>query len=1030
MVRKPFCVLLIAVLLFSGVLCAAPSRASADNGEIVLVPCVSNLSDQRQIEVYIDARQAHLREEDAARVSGFIYQGGSTTTAYYERAGESIAVPLSATNAQGRWVSLYDALYQLHTSVVATDFGLVFVGMESTPYELFALADPYMRQGGKYNLLDGEDFYIQFGFALSNLYNRIIKMQFLGYSEECYKGILRELLEVEENSPLVQILLDSGELSKHYEELRDLGLEDNDIFKTLDILGDLSDPVKTLSDRLLEIEGFSISGLDFFDQVALYADIDSLMRLSTFGENLIRYTYSSDTISAQKMRSAYVPSAAWGAINDVLTYTREMDASEMMAQVLLDEAENMLKGTAGSLVNNLITKGMGPKIAAFILGEVNESLFPETIREMDYVETFGYLAELQSPLPALYEEYRRSPQTAIHAKYTALLYLRIVQMAFEKYEQYGLTEEGRYDFDETIEAAMASLIEIDDSDLLFNPAANNPISPETILSIGVTTPENIQLGGGFEVGDIMMRAIDNLGCTITSERDLLKLCCELTWESNDFEAIEHILAHCDQAQCTLLEYERLGENEEYYLFDIVVDDGLTRYTYRLRYQVYIGLVEGEMYQSQILSSTEESLVPMDGLALWWYGGDPDGYFSEMEQIYGLAENDGGTMYGDASTGIPIGNALATFVSQWSGQTGNFSPFCDLIDAAYFCYDWNNASIELLESDVYGWGPTPYGAGIYEEYYRFRVTSADMDWEDICVRMYSDASGNAFEGRLYDSSASQTNPDDGIYDDGWELLPEYAPDHTSGNSYCGMYVVNCEEWISLRESPDTDSARLAKIPLGTYLEVYSFDSQWGYCDYGDAAGFVLLEYLSYDPPYVAGEPENSASYDDSAGSLGDDYAIYLDSYTGRTLVPEDPSGLTAWASSELVDQYGSYCAANVVDGSADTTWAEGALDMGIGETISIYLPAPKEIGGIMLQNGYQKSWEIFNKNSRLREVRVYIGDSHYRDIELFDEMGWQYIEFGTQVYTDHFTLEILSVYPGDKYTDTCITELYPLTLPEF
>ncbi len=154
----------------------------------------------------------------------------------------------------------------------------------------------------------------------------------------------------------------------------------------------------------MEIEGFSISGLDFFDQVALYADIDSLMRLSTFGENLIRYTYSSDTISAQKMRSAYVPSAAWGAINDVLTYTREMDASEMMAQVLLDEAENMLKGTAGSLVNNLITKGMGPKIAAFILGEVNESLFPETIREMDYVETFGYLAELQSPLPALYEE--------------------------------------------------------------------------------------------------------------------------------------------------------------------------------------------------------------------------------------------------------------------------------------------------------------------------------------------------------------------------------------------------------------------------------------------------------------------------------------------------------------------------------------------------------------------------------------------------------------------------------------------------
>lgn len=35
-----------------------------------------------------------------------------------------------------------------------------------------------------------------------------------------------------------------------------------------------------------------------------------------------------------------------------------------------------------------------------------------------------------------------------------------------------------------------------------------------------------------------------------------------------------------------------------------------------------------------------------------------------------------------------------------------------------------------------------------------------------------------------------------------------------------YVVNCNEWISLREYPSTEAPRLAEIPLGAQVTVYN------------------------------------------------------------------------------------------------------------------------------------------------------------------------------------------------------------------
>ena len=90
--------------------------------------------------------------------------------------------------------------------------------------------------------------------------------------------------------------------------------------------------------------------------------------------------------------------------------------------------------------------------------------------------------------------------------------------------------------------------------------------------------------------------------------------------------------------------------------------------------------------------------------------------------------------------------------------------------------------------------------------------------------------------------------------------EYEEDYRDDPGYYlgGMYVVNCDEWISLWEYASTSSNRLSKIPLGTYLETYQVDDRFALVDYNDTVGFVLLEYLSYDPPAAEQRPSSGSS----------------------------------------------------------------------------------------------------------------------------------------------------------------------------
>ena len=71
------------------------------------------------------------------------------------------------------------------------------------------------------------------------------------------------------------------------------------------------------------------------------------------------------------------------------------------------------------------------------------------------------------------------------------------------------------------------------------------------------------------------------------------------------------------------------------------------------------------------------------------------------------------------------------------------------------------------------------------------------------------------------------------------VPTMADSEYIGN----MEVVNCNEWVSLREEPSTRSERLVKVSLGAIVSnCQQVNDAWIYAEYDGYSGYILAEYL--------------------------------------------------------------------------------------------------------------------------------------------------------------------------------------------
>ena len=135
-----------------------------------------------------------------------------------------------------------------------------------------------------------------------------------------------------------------------------------------------------------------------------------------------------------------------------------------------------------------------------------------------------------------------------------------------------------------------------------------------------------------------------------------------------------------------------------------------------------------------------------------------------------------------------------------------------------------------------------------------------------------------------------------------------------------------------------------------------------------------------------------------------------------------------ASSALADRY---AAEKAHDFSIVTAWVEGVDGNGEGEYLRYSFPGTcPRITTVLIHNGYVKNWDVWCDNARVKRLLMYYNDEPYAILNLQDTMGLQSFDVGVLGYEDKdsapawsIKFEILEVYPGKKYEDTAITEIY-------
>ncbi|WP_054971812.1 discoidin domain-containing protein [Paenibacillus sp. A3] len=126
-----------------------------------------------------------------------------------------------------------------------------------------------------------------------------------------------------------------------------------------------------------------------------------------------------------------------------------------------------------------------------------------------------------------------------------------------------------------------------------------------------------------------------------------------------------------------------------------------------------------------------------------------------------------------------------------------------------------------------------------------------------------------------------------------------------------------------------------------------------------------------------------------------------------------------ASSTLPDENKiSYNANQLTDGKTKTGWCEGVKGDGIGETVTLELGELREVSGIDLINGLAQSLQTFKANNRIKSLKAEFSDG---SSEILNASFVQ-MNFSKKVTTSFIKLTILEVEKGDKYSDTCMSEV--------
>ena len=139
---------------------------------------------------------------------------------------------------------------------------------------------------------------------------------------------------------------------------------------------------------------------------------------------------------------------------------------------------------------------------------------------------------------------------------------------------------------------------------------------------------------------------------------------------------------------------------------------------------------------------------------------------------------------------------------------------------------------------------------------------------------------------------------------------------------------------------------------------------------------------------------------------------------------DGTPVSASASSFLeVNNKFIYKPENVIDGDYSTSWSEGAPGYGKGENITVVFDNDGTMGAVRIRNGHTKSEDLYYDNNRIEDAQLRFEDGTVIAFTLQDDYeSDQIVIFPEEKEGSSLTLVIQSAYHGNKYNNTCISEL--------
>ena len=169
---------------------------------------------------------------------------------------------------------------------------------------------------------------------------------------------------------------------------------------------------------------------------------------------------------------------------------------------------------------------------------------------------------------------------------------------------------------------------------------------------------------------------------------------------------------------------------------------------------------------------------------------------------------------------------------------------------------------------------------------------------------------------------------------------------------------------------------------------------------------------------------------------------------KDLLERYPAYPAIRADTELTEGKTLYAASNMSDYNCDTAWVEGKSDFGKGQRIKISVKG--WITQVLLVNGFRKTEKTFYENNRIKRIALYVDGKKLGEMEFPDRKycrvdmtnildEGELLNLGN-FFTDEnlgktlqsgrtfapesdIEIEILDVYRGTKYNDTCVSDIY-------